>query len=179
MVEVSAAINTLVGRFGVLPSHLANDEQFTTFVVQASLAAFKTHQAIKLGALRNALVNSYNRTEREAEVGLQYLRYIDELSPTHLKLLSTIDLNVGPYAAFTTLEELHVALPTDAGTNIERSTLRVFLQDLEARFLVRLGDLEELPEYASKKSMSLREESAVRPIEVTPLGSSFLLFIRP
>lgn len=179
MTEVSAALNEIAERFAILPVELEHDDRFTTFLYQATLAAFKTHQAVKLGALRNSLVNSVAPTQFDLDIGIQYLRYIDELTPSHLLLLATLEEHVSSYAAFTSLEELHTALVTDSGVVLERSIMRAFLQDLEARFLIRLGDLAELPEYATKKSMELREESAIRSIEVTAQGGNFLSFIRP
>ena len=179
MVEVSAAINAILARCNVSPDQLLEDEQFMSAVVQATQAAFRTHQAIKLQALRNAVANSFPSGEAEGEIGLQFMRYVDELTPSHLILLATIEENVGRYSTFLVLEALCASLSQDSGLSIEPATLRVFLQDLAVRFLLSLGDLEELPEFASRKSMMLREESTVRPIELTPFGRQFLKFVRP
>jgi hypothetical protein len=179
MIEVSTAINTIERRFNRLPSALASDEQFTTFLYQATLTALKTHQAVKLQALRNSVVNSAKQVDSEADIGLQYLRYIDELSSSHLVLLSELETNAARYAEFATLEEVHVSLMNDAVVGIDRSMLRAFLQDLQSRLLIHFSDLDELPEFASKKSAMLLEGSTVRPISITPHGASFLSFIRP
>jgi len=62
-------------------------------------------------------------------------------------------------------------------STLRLSAFRSFLHDLDARFLIRLGDLEDLPEYASRKSFLEDEESKQRQLEVTSLGRSFLSFI--
>jgi hypothetical protein len=48
---------------------------------------------------------------------------------------------------------------------------------LDARFLIRIGDLEDLPEFASKNSFMLAEPSSTKQLEVTSLGQAFLNFI--
>ena len=76
------------------------------------------------------------------------------------------------------MERVIASVRIDTGTQLDTDTLRALLHDLESRFLVRVGDIAELPEYESKKSMMLREESAVRPPGVTAQGERFLSFVR-
>jgi hypothetical protein len=177
MVEVSTALNLIHERFAMLPADLEQDDRFTSFLYEATTIAIKTHQAAKLDALRNSLAKSVGSSQLNEDIGIQFLRYIDELTPSHLMLLSTLERNSIRYAEFTSLKDVCSTISTEIGSTLDEAAMRTFLQDLDARFLVRLGDLEELPEFATKKSFALREESAIRPIEVTTLGRSFLAFI--
>jgi hypothetical protein len=176
--QVTSALNEIAERFNLLPEELQRNDQFTTFLYAATLAALRTHQAAKLQALRNALVKSAMQPAREVDVGLQYLRYIDELSPSHVLLLSALAERAGSGDQFLDLERLcswaseHASLPFDV------ITIRSFLHDLESRFLVHLGDLEDLPDLASKAVLLSSEKSGVRGFQVTSLGTAFLAFIR-
>jgi hypothetical protein len=93
-------------------------------------------------------------------------------------MLACLDKHAGQFARLEKLEPVYSKLQKYLDTLIERAPFRSFLHDLDARFLIRLGDLEEFPEYASRESFLLVEESKKRPLEVTALGRSFLLFIR-
>lgn len=179
MSEVSTALNLIHERFAMSPADLERDDRFTSFLFEATTVAIKTHQTAKLEALRNSLAKSVRGAQLNEDIGIQFLRYIDELTPSHLMLLSTLERDILQYANFTSLKEVCSAISNEIENALDDGAIRVFLQDLDARFLLRLGDLDELPEFATKKSFELREESAVRPIEVTALGRSFLAFIDP
>ena len=177
MIEVSSALNTIHERFSLSREDLEKDDRFMSFLYVATSIAIKTHQDSKLGALRNSLAKSVSCSQINEDVGRQFLRYIDELTPTHLMLLQTLEKHEARYATFTLLAEVVDAIGADIGSQLDRDATRAFLHDLDARFLIRFGDLEELTEYATKVSVELREESSVRGIEVTALGRSFLSFI--
>lgn len=178
MLEVSTALNSILDRHHLQLADLQTDEQFITFLYQATSAALRTHQAVKLQALRNALTNSVIPGKCDGDLALLYLRYIDELTPSHLLCLYALEEHQAEYALHASLAQVIATLRTQTQIAGDQPTVRAFLQDLEARFLLRLGDIDELPQYASKQSMMLREESAIRPIEVTAQGARFLSFIR-
>ena len=177
MIEVSSALNTIYERFSLSREDLEKDDRFMSFLYVATSIAIKTYQDSKLVALRNSLAKSVSCSQLNEDAGQQFLRYIDELTPTHLMLLQTLEKHEARYATFTSLAEVVNAVGADIGSPLDHDATRAFLQDLDARFLIRLGDLEELPEYATKVSVELREESSVRGIKVTTLGRSFLSFM--
>lgn len=75
---------------------LLSDEQFTSTVIEATQIAVATHSAEKLEALRNAVVNVAAGIEiGEIERSL-FLRYVDELSEMHLRILAYGNGSVRP-----------------------------------------------------------------------------------
>lgn len=177
MIEVSRAIEEINRRYARLPVSLQNDETFISFLYQATIIALKNHQREKISALRDALVSAADPKRVFEDLAFQFLRYIDELSVTHLGILACLDKHAGQFTKLERLEQVLSKLQSFLGTAIERAAFRSFLHDLDARFLIRSGDLEDLPEYATKKSYALLEESARRSLEVTSLGRSFLSFV--
>lgn len=176
--EVTSAINEINNRFSILPGQLQENDQFISFLYHATILALKNHQQSKIDALRNAVVSSVDPKGLDEDLKLQFLRYVDELSVTHLSMLACLDKHAGQFARMNKLEQVHFKLQSYMGASLDRVAFRSFLHDLDSRFLVQLGDLEELPEYASKQSYLLLEESKERQIGVTSLGQAFLSFIR-
>ncbi|MDK9703257.1 MAG: hypothetical protein OEL20_08955 [Sulfuritalea sp.] len=178
MVEVSEAINKIQDRFNLLPKDLEGNEQFVSFLYQATLVAVKSHQQEKLIALRNALSTSIATDQFSEDVSFQFLRYIDELTCSHLAILAAVDCNIEQLAECKTLELVYANVRKTLAHDVDRLSFRAFLQDLDTRFLVRIGDLEDYPEFESKAEYIALESSEVRPLELTSYGSSFLSFIQ-
>jgi len=72
---------------GLDPSTLQTNEQFISAVMQASQAALRTHSAIKLAALRNAIINIASGKSPEETMQEILLSLVDELSEMHLRVL--------------------------------------------------------------------------------------------
>ncbi len=66
---------------------LAQDPGFVTTVVQATQVAMRAHQEEKLEALRNAVVNSAIGNAPAQDRRALFLRFIDDFTPTHLRVL--------------------------------------------------------------------------------------------
>jgi hypothetical protein len=176
--EVSSALNEIKERFALLPESLQSNEAFISFLYQATTIALKNHQREKIRALRNALVSVATPPGHYADdAAFQFLRYIDELTPTHLTMLACFDKHAGQFARETTLETVYEKLCSFCRERLDRGLFRSFLTDLNARLLVLSQDLDDLPEFASRKDHLLLESSATRPLQVTALGRSFLSFI--
>ena len=78
---------------GLTPEALSKNEVFITVVAQATQVALRTHQDEKLNALMAAVLNSGQPNPPTDDLQLMYLRFIDELSPWHIRVL---DLLSGP-----------------------------------------------------------------------------------
>ena len=175
--EVSQAINAINARFALLPEDLERNESFISFLYQATLCALKNHRREKLKALKGALISSLDTNRFPEDTALQFLRYIDELTVTHLALLSQMSALGEKLAQLEMLEHLYTELSATLETPLERTAFRTFVYDLDSRFLIRVGDLIDFPEYASKRSFLETEGSVARPLQVTPLGFAFLSFL--
>ncbi len=73
---------------GFDPHSLESNEQFISAVLQTTVLAVKTHQEEKLEAFRNAVLNSVLPGAPDEYEQMTFLRYVDELTPLHVQLLS-------------------------------------------------------------------------------------------
>lgn len=64
------------------------DPAFITALLQASSSAIRTHQKEKREALRNAVLNVAAGTNLDDDRTSLFLRYIDELTPSHIEILA-------------------------------------------------------------------------------------------
>jgi hypothetical protein len=72
------------------PQQLGENEAFVTTVVQTTILAMKTSQEEKLIALRNAALNSLLPGAPDELEQSIFLRYVDELTPLHLRVMSLV-----------------------------------------------------------------------------------------
>lgn len=70
---------------------LARDEAAMTVALTATAAAMRTHQAEKLEALRNAVLNSALHVEPDEHVQLMFTQLVDEFTALHLRMLALFD----------------------------------------------------------------------------------------
>jgi hypothetical protein len=66
---------------------LSNNEVFVSVVLNATQAALRTHQAEKLEALRAAVINSVLAMAPDEHEQLMFIRFVDELTALHLRIL--------------------------------------------------------------------------------------------
>lgn len=98
MRRLGEAVDELQARLeGFDPRDLAGNEQFVTAVLNASTAAVRTHQAEKLDMLRNAIVNVVMPGGPDEHEQLLFIRYVDELTPLHVRLLAFLADPAGWY----------------------------------------------------------------------------------
>lgn len=70
---------------------LANNDVFTDAVVNATRAAQATHQAEKLEALRNGVLNSVSPDAPTVDEQARFFRLVEQMTPAHLRLLTFLD----------------------------------------------------------------------------------------
>jgi hypothetical protein len=89
--EIASAISQLQEHTELLSKPLSENEAFIDAVLHATQMALRTHQAEKLQALRNAVKNSARLGAPNENVQLMFLRFVDELTPLHLRVLSLFE----------------------------------------------------------------------------------------
>lgn len=174
---VAEAVTQIQKELGTLPQSLQENEEFVSFLYQATQIALRNHQKEKLNALRGALVSIAHPRARPEDEAFLYLRYIDELSASHLRLLATLDRHAGQISRYTKLEAVHARVEAVLEERIDRAFFRAVLRDLESRTLILMTDVEDFPEYESTIDRLVTEESKPRPLCVTSIGRAFLSFI--
>lgn len=125
---------------------LANSEEFVSVVIATSTAAMRTHQAEKLDALRNALLNVAMGRAPDVDQQAIFLRYVEELTPWHLRLLKFLEgpkefaakRNAWPNMSLGGLERvLELSFPELVG---RREFYDQLVRDLNARGLTSSGN---------------------------------------
>ena len=177
LIEVSSAIEKLQKEVGLVPEALQKDERFISFLYQATQIALRNHRVEKIRALREALEATAKGDIPEEDAAFQFLRFIDELSVTHLRVLGALNEHSDQFARTGKLEQVLIHLERYLNTSIERAHFRAVIKDLESRSLILAIDVEDLPEFATGQNFLLTENSGAKPLGVTSLGRSFLKFI--
>jgi hypothetical protein len=103
--ELAEAVEELRDRFeGFDPESLAENEAFVDAVVTATRIVDRTSQREKIEVLRNAVLNSALPAAPDQDIQQLYFAFIDNLTPTHMGLLSLLD---NPPGWFDARPELH------------------------------------------------------------------------
>jgi hypothetical protein len=89
LTRVAQVVDDLAAR-GLDPARLAEDERFITAVLTATTAAMRTHEAEKLLALQNALRRSALGLSPDEHTEMMFLRFLDELTALHVRVLSCL-----------------------------------------------------------------------------------------
>jgi hypothetical protein len=75
---------------GFTVESLTQDEAFVSAVIEATRSAISTHKDEKRDALRNGLLNIALRRSTDEDQQQTFLRYIDELTVWHLRILKCL-----------------------------------------------------------------------------------------
>jgi hypothetical protein len=158
---------------------MQENDRLVTTILQATEVAARSHQDEKLHALRNACLNAAIPSDLQEEYERAFVRFIDELSPLHLRVLSYL---ADPTAWFERhgVERRHymsaarrapfeAALPDLAA---DKSLCELLLRDLGQR---GLADVEGLSGMVTENSvyapLATRTGLAVPSLRVAAMGS--------
>jgi hypothetical protein len=90
--ELADVVEELRDRFdGFDPESLAENEAFVDAVVTGTRIVDRTSQREKIEVLRNAVLNSALPAAPDQDIQQLYFALIDDLTPTHLRLLTLLD----------------------------------------------------------------------------------------
>jgi len=160
---------------------LFNDDKFNSAFIQGLEIARRNHRQEKLDALRNAVLNISIQDKPNEDTQFIILRYIDELSPTHVRILTFLD---NP-KKWSENNEDDYGYPEKFGMNFEGNNLNVisrrgypalqglerFSGDLESRGLII--NMNYLRDFKSGEYMSYPWEKCW----TSSLGRQFLDYI--
>jgi len=153
---------------------LQQNDEFISTVMQASQAAVRNHQQEKLGALRNAVLNTALGQAPEDSKREMFLGFVDTLTVWHLRVLSFLSAP----GAGTDVQKVNMDLTTGHHAAVIAALQNAF-PDLreEGEFVQKIvGDLDR--EGLILGDVTLR---TVRGLEgmrnLTNLGDEFLRFI--
>jgi hypothetical protein len=188
--DLARRLHDLEGRVaGFKFEDLANNEQFVSATMQATQAALRTHQAEKLDALKNTVLNTALDKVPDDNRRAVFLALIDRLTPIHVSLLKGFQNPAGPrpgmdhpYLAWD-WSTFYRALQHEPGFSEKASKLTLWVKDFipllanESEDFIKmlLGDL-----YAAgliTVTPTDKQVASVFKEIVTPVGVEFLSFI--
>jgi hypothetical protein len=171
---VGSAVNTLIQRDSRKTSEtLIEDPEFVSFIYETSEIAIKNHQAEKLMALQNAIINFYSEPIYDKKVSL--ISIIDSITSTHLLILQfIIDQNIiinEQIDGYKKLFDFYL----DKGSKIEFSFFRKCIKDLDMHGLLRISDDFTDP-YGGGGYVTADE--GAEPIKILEFGYELMKFIK-
>lgn len=154
---------------------LAANPLFVDAMVSAARTVEHTHQAEKLDALRNAVLNSAAPEAPDADAQAVFLNLVDRFTPTHLRLLTMLN---DPLAWFA-LHGLTVPPTVIAGAMAE--VVEAGLPELKGRqefYALVAGELNASGLLSAELSGLLGTAVLMRPL-TNAVGRQFVEFISP
>ncbi len=173
--SVAAAIQKLEKNEHNLVERLQQDETFQSVLLQASWAAVRNHQIEKLTALKTAVENAAVASN---EAQLLFIRFVDELTPTHLVVMNFFVKHEEEVAHQESYQKLIETFSAICNQEIEPFFFKFICEDLKARGLVRISEnIHDLPGVYGESMLLIEEPSKDPKIIVSNLGHSFLAFV--
>jgi hypothetical protein len=156
---------------------LQENEKFISVLTGATIVAIKTHNQQKKEMLKNAVVNSVTNTSINDDFAALFVRYIDELTISHISLLEKMHSSANELQKIEKFEELYESL---VSTKENKDTFKFLCEDLILRGLVRIsqGILNPNDLYETDGETFEKEGEDNRPkVKITELGNEFLKFV--
>lgn len=141
--ELAEAVDELQDRFdGFDPAALAENEAFVDAVVTATRIVDRTPQREKIEVLRNAVLNSALPSALGEDVQQLYFTLIDDLTPTHMRLLTLLNDPPGWFDARPQLQRPQFGMSSNrtALINAAMPDLGGMGQQMIERFYAALSD---------------------------------------
>ncbi|TRX32083.1 hypothetical protein [Flavobacterium restrictum] len=165
-------LNYLESRNHGLITSLKENEEFISFILESSQIAFKTHQKEKLKVLQNTIENFFLDNSTEYDKKYSFLKVIEEITPTHLKILNFLIQNENyineNMAGFPQLHDKYSEME-----NIDKFYFRKCVIDLENQSLIRVSG--DFADYFSGGGFSTDEGAPA--IKILDFGIDFIKFI--
>jgi hypothetical protein len=154
---------------------LTRNDLFTDAVVMATRTVEHTHQAEKIEALRNAVLNSVGSDAPGADTQVVILNLIDRFTPSHLRLVTLWD---DPPAWFAShgIPEPQAAFATSRTVTVEAG-----LPEMRGRkdfYLLIAGELSSAGMLTASLSGMVQPPSLMSRL-TTDFGRQFVRFISP
>ena len=179
--EVTLIVNVLQNDHKMSLQELSKNQEFISVVLHATTIALKSHQQEKIKALSNAVINSAisNPDDSNEDFNLIYIRYIDELTPLHLHLLSFFVRNPALLKACKSYNDLFKFVRDGFKPVLYRDEFLLLCNELSGKALIRISpDLEYFDDMYHADSLLLESTDDKLPrIEVTEIGRKFLTFV--
>jgi hypothetical protein len=174
--ELAEGVEELRGRVdGLDLEDLASNDLFVDAVVTATRTVEHTHQAEKLEALRNAVLNSVAPDAPDADTQAVILNLIDQFTPSHMRLVTLWD---DPPAWFASHG---ISRPQGAFVTSRTVTVEAGLPEMQGRkdfYTLIAGELSSAGMLTASLSGMVQPPALMSRL-TTDFGRQFVRFISP
>lgn len=178
MKEIGDTLRYLDQNQGIKLEDLQSNELFITILTQASNSAIRTHQKEKLEYFRAAIMNTAFKIDISDDLKILFIRYIDELTVSHIVLLNFLFKNEIEISETNSYEKLFRKYIIHNLPVLERDEFKLLCQDLVSRNLIRISS--SVDDFAGIHEITIltSESTSLEPkIKVTSVGRAFMEFI--
>ena len=179
--KITEAVNTLTKQNNLSIEALSSDERFVSVALHSTAIAIKNHQQEKITALANAVVNSaiVDREDSDEFLDLLFIRYIDELTPFHFRLLAFFVSLGKEFTGINSYPLLFDLVNKQLTISANRDEFILIVNDLAGKGLIRISrDVEDFEDLYKANSLLLESTDDSLPrMVVTDIGIKFTEFI--
>ena len=163
MEEVSKILYELENKYDIKTRALSDNPEFIDIVIQTTRVALKTSNKEKRIKLRNMILNSAIKTEKESAYQEIFIRLLDEMTAAHMSFLKMIDS-----AREWSTSSRSGFINYGTGSPLEEDKL---LYKIVWKDFVNIGLIESDQPFPDTKKEYIK-------CKVTELGSRFISFIK-
>jgi hypothetical protein len=173
--DLAETVEDMRRRFdGFDPHELEENELFITTVISATNAALRTHETEKLRALRNAVISSALPMGLGDYEQLTFIRYVDELTGLHLRLMTYLSDPTGWF------DRHGIEKPSGILSSSGERLLEIGMPELaghQERYRQALGDLGTRGLADAGAMSGMVTEQGLWVPRTTAIGNRFLAYI--
>lgn len=172
-------------KIGFNIDRLKEDEEFISFLMEASEIALKSHQKEKISALRNSIGNYFGNDYLDFDKKFSFLKVVEQITPTHLKILLFISKNKellekerdksgkdDDQIQIKGYEDLYQLFKSE-NLLIDKYHFRKCINDLENQSLLRVN--KDFSDYISGGGYAT--DTGAPQIKIVDFGIEFIKFI--
>lgn len=177
--QVALGLRCLETERGISLESLQSNEAFISLLVQATVVAIRNHHIEKREILKNCVLNAASKSDIDSDIQLSYVRYIDELSPSHIRLLSLMEEMEEPILPLQTYDEVCQLLASQLSGEVSQAVFKMMCVELESRGLIwisqDIGNFSGI--YEANAIITEQTRDDLPRILISQVGRSFLQFI--
>jgi hypothetical protein len=125
--------------------------------------------------LRDAVITSAREASIAADLQLQFVRFLDELTPTHVELLRFLSAREAEAGNLRSYEALLSAYNAECSSPASKDYFRMLMSELESRVLIRVSaSMAEFADVYDEELLTTENTSILPFLRVTDIGAQFL-----
>jgi hypothetical protein len=179
MWDVGERIRRLESQDPVRLSQLTNDATFTSVLLRSTQAALRANTRGKIELLKGAVAHSAAGCGIASDLQVIFVRYLDELTESHVALLSALVTQERLLGTLRAWEVLYEIVKGTTSLKLTHEEFQLLGNDLRARLLLRISErLEDFDDiYHGPELITSDEGEPGSMIRVTDIGRQFLAFV--